>query len=673
LKKEVVKALIVDDNADDALLVSRHLAQSPTLTFDTDQAVSYQEALSKILSNRYDVCLIDYCLDGKTGLDLIRAAIQMGSQAAMIIVTGHGEMDKEERAIESGAADYLIKGKYDADMLERVIRHTLYRTRVEREMRMAHDTLEKCVETRTSELCDAITALQKEMDQREIAEQQLREAEERYRIIFEQAMNAIVVIEPETGAFKEFNHHAFRQLGFSREDFKHTSLFDIDARETRDQIKEHIQGLLAHGAETFETLHRTRAGELRNILVSARPILLSGKKFLLAIFNDYTERKQMEDDLRSAVIRLEQHNKAKSEFVTNVSHELKTPLTSMMYGVRNLLKGIAGPLPDYAIKYLKLFDTECQRLVTTINDILDLGKLDNKTLTLSLITAPLRHLVFRCMETLRPQAESARITLQLSHNPSLPFVRCDANMIQRVIQNIIGNAIKFTPRDGSINVDITPDPEIARFARITVTDSGVGISPDALGHITERYFKANSHASGSGLGLAISKEIVMLHGGRLIINSPPPGQLKGTAVSISLPLADAPTVLVADDDPFVQTLMKHHLNSKGFKVISSQSGQETILMAESNRPDLILLDLVMEDIHGTTVILTLKGSHTIRYIPIIAVTGATLDEPTTDILTRFSIPTLSKPWNIGELMETIESALLGLTAFQTSQYKDTLS
>lgn len=522
----------------------------------------------------------------------------------------------------------------------------------------------------STEVLDVITSLQFEIAQRESIEQKLREAEERYRIIFEEAMDAIVLVDPASATFIQFNGHACSQLGYTHGEFECLTLFDIEAQENHAQLEAHIARLLAHGAESYETLHKTKTGGIRNVLVSARPILLSGRKLLLVIFHDYTERKQIENDLRAAVVHLEQHSQAKSEFVANVSHELKTPLTSMMYGVRNLLKGIAGPLPDYAIRYLRLFDTECQRLVTTINDILDLGKLDNQALTLSPITAPINHLVSRCVDTFRPQVEAAQLSMTTVFDPACRFVRCDTGMIQRVLQNIIGNAVKFTPRGGSIKLDVTADPELERFARITISDNGIGIPPEAMPHITRRYFKANNQASGSGLGLALSKDIIMLHGGKFAIKSPPPGQTKGTTVSISLPLADAPTILIADDDHAIQALLRQHLANQGYRTISAESGQEAILMAEAHHPDLILIDLIMEDIHGTTVILTLKSSHTIPYTPIIAVTGATLDEATTDILTRFTIPTVAKPWKISELMDTIETALLGLTAFQTAHYKD---
>ena len=385
-----------------------------------------------------------------------------------------------------------------------------------------------------------------------------------------------------------------------------------------------------------------------------------------AMQREMESRAEVERQLREAVILLERHSQAKSEFVANVSHELKTPLTSMMYGIRNLLNGIAGPLPDHAVRYLKLFDTECQRLVNTINDILDLGKIENQTLTLAAITSPLGHLVTRSLETMHPQAEAAGITLTVSPDPAVPFVRCDPNMIQRVLQNIIGNAIKFTPRQGTITLATAPDPGNAKFARITVTDTGTGIPPDALSHVTERYFRANIRSSGSGLGLALSKDIIQLHGGTLAIASPPPGQTQGTSVTLTLPLAEAPTVLVGDDDPVIQNLLRQHLATHGYRTLTADSGQEIILAAEVSRPDLILQDLILGDIHGTTVILSLRSSPQIRYTPIIAITGATLDETTAEILSRFAVPTLPKPWKTSELFDVIDTALLGMIAFQPS-------
>ena len=129
----------------------------------------------------------------------------------------------------------------------------------------------------STEFFDPISALQKEIEQREIIDQQLREAEERYRIIFEQAMDAIVLMDPCSATFLQFNSQTCRQLGYTPEEFGHMTIFDIDVQQSRLQLTNRIEHLLAHGPERFETIHKTKSGELRNVIVSARPILISGK------------------------------------------------------------------------------------------------------------------------------------------------------------------------------------------------------------------------------------------------------------------------------------------------------------------------------------------------------------------------------------------------------------
>lgn len=659
-----VRVLIVDDDGKAAENVRTQLSQGGSPTFLIDCTQTYKEALTLLTSRPYEVCLLTRKLNGRDGLELIQTASRLGCTASMIILTDNGGEEAEKTALEQGAADYLIKGHYDSTTLQRVIRHALYRAHAEAELRHARHNLEEEVQTRTAELSNAIATLTQEIEQREIAERQFREAEARYRIIFEEATDAIVLVSVPDGHFADFNTKAFSQLGYTREEFKTLSLNDIEAVETPGEIQDHIRRIIAGGDHTFETQHKTKNGDRRDVLISTRPIALGGTQYILCTFHDFTERKQIEEKLRGAIIRLEQHNVEKSEFVANVSHELKTPLTSMIYGIHNLLRGIAGPLPPHAVQYLKLFNNECHRLVNTINDILDLSKLDNKVLTLSAATIPLGHLISRRLDALKAEAEAAGITVTPSLSPHTPFVRCDPNMIQRVLQNILGNALKFTPHGGAVDVTTVVDPGNQGFARITITDNGPGIPANALTHIAERYFRANNRASGSGLGLAISKEIITLHGGTLTVASPPPGRPEGTEVTFTLPLAEAPTVLVGDDDQVIQDLLRIHLESHGYHVITVDSGQEVILTAEASRPDIILLDLIMEDVHGTTVILALRGSPSIRYIPIIAITGATLDEGTTAILARFSIPTLPKPWNVTELLDTIETALMGMTAFQ---------
>lgn len=796
MKPSDIRVLLIDDSEDDALLTRHMLTHDRTASFTVTWAPSYRDGLQRLTHEPYDTALIDYRLDVSDGISLMREAIKAGCTVPMIILTGLGDEHVDTAAMQAGAADYLVKGKHDADMLQRVIRHALERHRsqaalaaerqrlqtlidtlpdfiyfkdassrfiinnvahlhilgaqqqidvtgktdfdflppdaarqyladeqqivttgealinkqetivtpdgrrqwllttkvpfhtpdgsvagivglsrditelreAQEQLRRAHDELEQRVVERTAALSEAINAQQREIAQREQAEGKLREAEERYRLIFEQMLDAVVLMDSESGRFVEFNEVAHRRLGYAREEFARLSIADVESDSSPATTDQHIQRIAAQGMGTFETYHRTKAGEIRPVSVSTRMITLQGRHVILSLWHDLTESRRMENELREAIMRLEKHDKAKSEFVTNVSHELKTPLTSLLYGTRNLLKGIAGPLPDEATRYLRMFDAECQRMIVTINDILDLNKLDNRTLALSPITLPLAWLIAQTLPAIRIQADAVGMTLQVDIDKQAGFVRCDPTMMQRVLQNVLINAIKFTPNPGIIRISGGISPEDSSMARITVADSGIGIPPEAIGHVSERYFRAANHPSGSGLGLSISRDIVALHGGRMALASPVPGSNCGTEVTVTLPAATPPVVLVAASDFRVLALMEEQLTACGYRVRKTDSGREALRLAENGGINLIAIDFAMSDIHGSEVILALKSSATLRFIPIVVITGATVDETGRDVLTRFAVPTLPKPWKQEELQEAIDGALVGTTTFHGTKH-----
>lgn len=531
MTRESFRILLVDDSEDDAILTRRMLAAARRVPFTVEWAASFKDGVEKASTGNYDAILVDYYLDEQDGLRLIRQANEAGCQAPMVVLTSLGETEMDLHAIQEGADDYLVKNKLDTDLLERVLLHTIERRRSRKH---------------TSELSDAVTALQREVAQRTTVEHQLRDA----------------------------------------------------------------------------------------------------------------------------IVELEKHNQQKSDFVANVSHELKTPLTSMLYGIRNLLRGIGGPLSDDALRYLQMFDAECQRLVNTVSDILDLAKLDSKSLTFSPVSVPLARLVSRCVEATRVQFEAAHLVLDVSCPPEIGFVRCDPSMMVRVIHNVLSNAIKFTPGGGRISIAVSADPSNRGMARITVQDTGVGIPPDALPRVMERYFRAGNHATGSGLGLAISKDLVTLQGGKLSIESPAPGQTAGTEVCISLPVTRPPTILIVDDDVNIQRLLTASLTAFGYIVETCSSGREALQRAEDGRANAVILDLILKDMHGRDIILSLKQSAHVRYVPILVITGATLDEQTLDILTRFGVPALPKPWSQSALLDALENALMGMTAFQGARKEE---
>jgi PAS domain S-box-containing protein len=397
--------------------------------------------------------------------------------------------------------------------------------------------------------------------------------------------------------------------------------------------------------------------------IAVNKIDLPEGRQLCFFIRDVTVRRRAQAALEEAVARLEEHDRARSLFVSNVSHELKTPLTSMIYSVANMLRGAAGPLPERVQRYLEILDGDCKRLSRTVNDILDLRKIDNKTLTLAKTRAPLARLVRRSVESLHVQVEQKKLALNISTGAGKWFVDCDQQKMERVILNIVGNAVKFTSEGNSVDITVQEDPKRQGYVVFRVTDNGIGIPPEAIGRVTERYFTVGDQPNGSGLGLAISKEIIELHGGSIELQSPPPGADKGTMVTVSLPVAEPPTLLIVDDDPAILDLLSKQMGEHGYRIMTAADGVEALDKIQKEQPSVVILDLVLPKMEGTEIILKMKSDKNMVRIPIIVVTGAYLGRGKAEILNAFSIPALLKPWQETELLDRVEGAFLGTAAF----------
>ncbi len=396
--------------------------------------------------------------------------------------------------------------------------------------------------------------------------------------------------------------------------------------------------------------------------IAVNRIDLDGEGQLCFFIRDITVRKKEQAALEAAIAKLEKHDRARTMFVSNVSHELRTPLTSMIYAVNNLLKGVCGPIPERVRRYLEILDGDSRRLLNTVNDILDLRKIESNTLTLARTRIPIGRLVKRSVDSLMMQADRKMLKLSVMGGNGNWFVDCDPLKMERVIINVVGNAIKFTPEGGVVDVVVDDHPHRPGYVRVICVDNGIGIPAEALPRVTERYFTVGEQPSGCGLGLAISKEIVEMHGGTISIASPPPGCEKGTAVTISLPTAPPPTILLVDDDRSVLLLLQEQVRARGYCVITAESGTEALEKIRLSRPDLVVLDLVLPGMDGTEVVLQMRGDKELARIPVIVITGAGVSRARAEILAGFSIPAISKPWHDEDLLDKMESAFLGASA-----------
>lgn len=372
---------------------------------------------------------------------------------------------------------------------------------------------------------------------------------------------------------------------------------------------------------------------------------------------EITERKRVEDQLYQAILQLQQHDKAKSEFVSNVSHELKTPVASINYAAGNILKGIAGPVSQEAETYLHMIREDCQRLSRTVEDILDMSRIEADTLKMKNLKINFARLVRKTVEALRIHVEAAGLKMDINIDNIIGFVECDPEKIERVIFNVVKNAIKYNNPEGFVNIFLRYD-ETGYFV-LDVVDSGIGIETRYLKKVTERFFRIGEYVSGAGLGLAITKEIIERHGGSIDIQSPPPGFDKGTLVSLRIPVTNAPMVLINFEDDQNRLLMTQHMDYFGYNVISVRRGDDITSAIGDLSPDIITVDWISPGMEGAIAISAIRNQKELKSAPLIAIIAGSDNPVKNEILHGLALPILKIPWQPDELLHCLEQAVLG--------------
>jgi len=374
---------------------------------------------------------------------------------------------------------------------------------------------------------------------------------------------------------------------------------------------------------------------------------------------DVTIRYQAQQELENAVERLQAHDRARMEFVSNVSHELRTPLTSMIYAVNNMLRGVVGPMSEKVLHYLERLQSDCNRLQTTVNDILDLSQIESEKLVLAKKVVPLRSVIGSGAETLRVQADAKRIRLNFDFDRRELFTSCDNQKMQRVIMNLVGNAVKFTPEEGSIDIRLLVDPKNRKTVMIKVCDTGMGIPAELLPKLSQRYFRIGEHVLGSGLGLAISRELVELHGGSMSFASPVPGTGCGTEVTVRLPLAEAPLTVLLSDDSTLAAALTRKVTDSGYKMVRKSSASGVVELFREERPAVLIIDRRMKDIDAQELVFYFRDVVETKRVPIILVDSAPLTANEIPLYKKFSVFFVMLPLT-GRLLEnTLASAVMG--------------
>lgn len=248
------------------------------------------------------------------------------------------------------------------------------------------------------------------------------------------------------------------------------------------------------------------------------------------------ELRELVDTVNWMGRKLQEIDDMKTEFLAHVSHELRTPMASIQEGTHLLLDEIPGPLVQEQRTTLRIMADSSRRLIHLISTILDLSKMEAGMMEYRIVPVDFQRIGEVSINKVRLLADSKHVQLVLENIGNRSWVKADASRLEQVLDNLLSNALKFSPEGGVVKVQVKPDLQ-AGVLEVTVSDTGPGIAPEDLPHIFERFYQGRTkgkHTAGSGLGLALVKKVVEAHGGRIWIESE---KDKGATVRFILRLA----------------------------------------------------------------------------------------------------------------------------------------
>jgi signal transduction histidine kinase/ActR/RegA family two-component response regulator len=360
---------------------------------------------------------------------------------------------------------------------------------------------------------------------------------------------------------------------------------------------------------------------------------------------EITHRKRTQDELLKAKHAAEDANRAKSAFLANMSHELRTPLNAIIGYSEMLEEESRDSGSEENVRDLQRIQAAGKHLLSLINDVLDLSKIEAGKMGLHLETFDLEPVVEEIVTTLKPAAEKNANRIRIELPPDIGRMHADITKVRQILFNLLSNACKFTDH-GDIDLKVERRTSHGQDRiRFSVTDTGIGITPEQQWNLFQEFAQADGSISrkygGTGLGLAISSRFVeMMHGqigvesqsGKgstftfelpavVMAESPETVQLEGETRSILTPIEKgADTILVIDDDAAVRDLMSRYLSKLGFNAVLAASGEEGLRLAKEIRPRIITLDVVMPGLNGWRVLSQLKAEPELSHIPVIMAT-----------------------------------------------------
>jgi PAS domain S-box-containing protein len=514
---------------------------------------------------------------------------------------------------------------------------------------------------------------------RKQAEEKLRRAEESFRLMVESVTDYAIVMLDTDGRVASWNSGAQRIKGYRSEEIvgQHFSLFY--PREDMDLGKPQRDLAMAadHGRLEDEGWRVRKDGSAfwANVIFTAIRDQDGVLRGFAKMTQDLTERRKVEAELMNAKLAAEKASLAKSEFLSSMSHELRSPLNAILGFAQLMEAGASPPTPDQKESIDQILKAGWH-LLNLINDILDLVKVESGKVPISQETVLLAEVLLECQGMVEPLAKQAGITLAFPQFDIPYFVRADRTRLKQVLINLLSNAIKYNRPGGSIVVDcVTSTPD---RTRISVKDTGAGLPPEQLAQLFQAFNRLGQEAGGeegTGIGLVVAKRLVELMGGDIGVESTvgvgsvfwfelfavaePRLSVEGGDASASAQRQVSRgeglhTLLYVEDNPanlkLVQQIIARHPDLRLLTAVNANRGIE---MARTSRPDVILMDINLPGISGTQALKILLEDPATAHIPVIAISANAMPRDISRGLEAGFLRYITKPIKLNEFMDAL--------------------
>ena len=613
------RVLIVEDDPGIATLEKRQLERSG---YDVVVAANPDEALQAIRGEPVNLALLDLRLDGASGLDLYERFKAEGHNIPAILVTAFPDQATAIRALRAGVRDFVPKSAEFLEYLPTAVDRVVGQVRVERK---------------------------------------LVESELRLASIIGAAMDAIVMCDDHLRIIL-FNRSAETMFGLPAAQALQENLDrflpDIDLFAPANV--ECGQGGAVQGRLELDAIRLN--GERVPVEVSISEVVVHGKCLYTVIARDIAERKRAEAELREADHR-------KDVFLGMLGHELRNPLAAITTAGEVLHRTIADPS---AHKLTSVIRRQTSALARMVDDLLDVSRVTLGKIQLTLEPLLLGEVARRAAEHARGLATKGDLRLDLQIGTEPVWVNGDATRLDQVLANLLNNAAKFTPGGGTLT--LTAGLE-GREAVLRVRDSGIGIDASLLPRIFDLFVQGDTSLdrskSGLGIGLALVRQVVTMHGGRVIASSAGAGQ--GSEFIVSLPVlpfeaaaVEAPdesadhegqalTVVVVDDQPDLADSITLLIRALGHEAIAAYAGEDALRIAHQHRPDVMIVDIGMPLMTGYDVARQIRTNAALAGVRLVALTGYGREEDRARVLDAGFDLHLTKPIGETELRKVLNS------------------